>query len=297
MRTTAADDMPPTGEKKRKESQFLEVMKRLRKNNSAKVGMFIFLFLVLCALLAPLIAPYRYDKMDMNSSFATPSWQHPFGCDKFGRDILSRLLYGARYSLGIGLSAQLFGVIAGMALGSFAGYFGGKVDILLMRGIDILQAIPSLLMAIIISTALGGGFINTVLALSIGTVSPACRMTRAQFLTIRDKEFIEAARSIGCSKFRQVVVHILPNAVSPLIVSTTLGTGVAIMNAAALSFIGLGVQPPMPEWGAMLTAGKEYIRYYPHMVLFPGLLIAITVLCLNMFGDGLRDALDPKLKT
>lgn len=282
--------------KVKKQSQFREIMKRLYKNKTSVIGMYIFLALVLAALFAPFISPYRYDEINIANAYAAPSWQHICGTDNLGRDIFSRLLYGAKYSLGLGICAQIMGLTLGVALGCIAGYWGGKIDNLIMRFCDIWQAIPGMLFTIIIASALGTGWFNTVLAMGIGHIPSCCRMIRAQFLTVREKEFIEAEHAINCPTFLVIFKHMLPNALSPLIVSTTMSIGSTIRIAAGLSYLGMGVQPPTPEWGAMVTAGRDYIRYYPHMIIFPALAIAITILAINMFGDGLRDALDPKLK-
>lgn len=280
----------------KKKSQFLATAKRLFHNRAATLGLVIFLIVVILAVLAPVIAPYDYAEMNMLEKNATPSLKHLCGTDDFGRDILSRLLWGARYSISLGICSQFFQLTIGIFLGCIAGYFGGKTEQFIMRCCDIFEAIPNLLLAIIISSALGTGFINTIIALGIGHIASTCRMIRAQFLPLREQEFVEAELSINCSRPRLIFKHMLPNAISPVIVQTTMGIGGCITTAAGLSYLGLGVQPPTPEWGAMLTAAKGYIRYYPHMLLFPGLCIAIVVLALNLFGDGLRDALDPKLK-
>ena len=284
------------GKKHKKDSYFRGVIRRLRKNKSAMAGLFIFLALVVLGLLAPLIAPHDPNEMNLLNAFQWPSKEHWFGTDNYGRDLFSRMLYGARYSLEIGVWVQVFGISIGVVLGSIIGYFGGKVDMILLRLVDILQALPGLLLAIIISSALGTGFINTIIALGISYIPSACRMIRAQFLSQREKEFVEGAKSINCSTTRLIFKHILPSALSPIIVQVTFGIGVTIMSAAALSYIGLGVQPPTAEWGAILVAGKDYLRQYPYLILIPGSCIAILVLGLNMFGDGLRDAMDPKLK-
>ena len=280
----------------KKQSFFVIIMQRVFKNPVATTGLIVFVIMVLLAVLAPLIAPYDYVEMNPLNRFSSPSWKHLCGTDDFGRDIFSRLLYGARYSLSLGIAAQILQLTLGVFLGCIAGYYGGRTEQIIMRACDIMQAIPNLLLAIIISTALGIGFINTVIALGVGHVASSCRLIRAQFLPLRELEYVEAERSINCSASRLIFRHLLPNAVSPLIVQTTMGIGGAITSAAALSFLGLGVQPPTPEWGAMLTAATPYIRYYPYMIYFPGICIAIVVMALNLFGDGLRDALDPKLK-
>lgn len=278
------------------DSQFRGVVKRLSKNKMAVLGFIIFVILILTAILAPVIAPYPYTEMDPTAICSPPSLQHICGTDELGRDIFSRLLYGTRYSLGLGICSQIFTLFFSIILGSVAGYYGGWVDNLIMRMLDVFQAIPGLLLAIVVSTALGTGFVNTVIAMGVGGIPFMSRMLRAQILTVRDKEFLEAAASINCSKKRQIFKYVLPNSIAPLIVSCTMGIGATIMMAASLSYIGLGVQPPTPEWGAMLSSAKTYLRYYPYMLIFPGIMIAITVFALNMFGDGLRDAMDPKLK-
>ncbi len=280
----------------RKESQLSQVLGRMRKNKAAMAGLYIILAMVLLAVVSPLILPYDYAAMDMKNMYAAPTLAHWFGCDDLGRDILSRLLYGSRASLSLGLLATLIATLIGLVLGSIVGYFGGWVDNIIMRLLDILQAIPGMLLAIAISAALGTGFFNTILALSIGGIPMTVRLLRGSILTVRKQEYIEAAEKINCSKFRIITSHILPNSIAPLIVSVTMGIGNTIMSAAALSYIGLGIQPPTPEWGAMLSAGKAVIAKYPHVCIFPGLCIMLVVLAFNMLGDGLRDAMDPKLK-
>lgn len=278
------------------QSQFSQVMRRLRKNKVAMVGLAIILLLIAAALLSPWIMPYDYMAMDMKAMYAAPSSQHLFGCDELGRDIFSRLLFGARASLSLGIITSLAGALIGMVIGSVAGYFGGKTENVIMRLVDIVQAIPGVLLAIAISAALGPGFANTIFALSIGGIPMTVRLLRGSILTVRKQEYIEAAEKINCSKFRIITAHILPNSIAPLIVSVTMGIGNTILAAASLSYIGLGVQPPTPEWGAMLSTGKSVVTKYPHLCIFPGLCIMVVVLCFNMVGDGLRDAMDPKLK-
>lgn len=281
----------------KRENRLVSVFKRIFKNKVATAGLIVILLMIVLAIAAPLIAPYSYETMDFAIKSQTPSLAHICGTDEYGRDIFSRLLYGARYSLSLGLLAQVLHLVFGVFFGSIAGYYGGKVDSTIMRICDIIQSIPNILLAVIVSSALGVGFTNTVIALGIGHITTTARVVRAQFLPLRSKEFVEAEKSINCSNARIIFKHILPNAFAPVIVQTTMGVGGDISTAAALSFLGLGVRPPTPEWGAMLSAAKDYIRYYPHMILFPGLCIAIVVLALNLFGDGLRDALDPRLKT
>lgn len=296
MANSMAAGKAVTMERKKKEGQFSLVMKRLMKNKLAMAGLFITLLLFLLALLSPLIMPYGYDELNMIDRFASPSLSHLCGADEMGRDIFSRLLYGARWSLALGFLATIISTIIGMVIGSVVGYFGGTVDTVIMRLIDILQAIPGILLAIAISACLGSGFVNTIIALSIGGIPMTVRLLRGSIMGVRKMEYLEAAQTINCSVPRLIIKHILPNSISPIIVSVTMGIGNTILMAASLSYIGLGVQPPTPEWGAMLSAGRTYMRDYPHMVLFPGIAIALVVLSLNMLGDGLRDAMDPKLK-
>ena len=284
------------GIRTRRQGQFGQVMHRLRKNKIAMVGLVIMILLIIMALLSPYITPYDYAKTSKADRYAAPSWQHLFGCDGMGRDILSRIMYGARASLWLGLMSTLVATVIGVLLGSLVGYYGGKVDNIVMRILDIIQAIPGMLLSIAISAALGSGIGNTILALSIGGVPMTVRLLRGSILTVRKQEYIEAAEKINCSKWRVITSHILPNSIAPVIVSVTMGIGNTILQAASLSYIGLGVQPPTPEWGAMLSEGKSMITKYPHMCIFPGLAIMLVVLCLNMLGDGLRDAMDPKLK-
>jgi ABC-type dipeptide/oligopeptide/nickel transport system permease subunit len=235
--------------------------------------------------------------MDLKNMYSSSSAAHWMGTDGLGRDQLTRLLYGGRYSLGLGISASFFGAFVGVFLGSLAGYFGGKTETLIMRIMDIWSSIPGMLLCILISAVLGKGFINTVLALSIGAVPESARYIRAQILKERSKEYLEAAESINCSKFSIMFRHLLPNVIQPILVNVTMGIGMTIVMAAALSYIGLGVQPPTPEWGALLSAGRTHILNYPYLIMFPGLVIAVTVLSINLMGDGLRDALDPKLRS
>lgn len=281
---------------KNRKKQHSQVLARLSKNHAAVIGLVILSLLIICAVFAPWIAPYDYTLLDFSNMLATPSKAHIFGCDELGRDIFSRLLFGARYSLVIGLGSVALSVVFGVVIGSIAGFFGGAVDNIIMRLLDIFSSIPGLLMQIAIASVLGTGFDKTILAISVSTMPMYVRILRASIMGVRDREYVEAASSIGCTKERIIVRHVLPNSLSALIVTATMGVASAILMAAGLSYIGLGVQPPTPEWGAMLSGARSYLRDYPHMVIFPGLVIAITVLSLNMLGDGLRDALDPKLK-
>jgi len=280
----------------KKQGNFAAVLHRLKKNKTAMAGLIIFIILAVIAIFSQWLMPYPYEQMDMTSMYSVPSITHWFGTDDLGRDILSRIMYGGRYSLSIGLLATSFSLVIGMAIGAVAGYFGGAVDNIIMRLMDIIQAVPGLLLTIAISAVLGSGFDKTIMALGLSNIPNYVRILRASIMSIRKMEYLEAAESIRCSKLRIIMRHALPNALSPVIVQATMGVANTVLTAASLSFIGLGVQPPTPEWGAMLSAGRNFIRDYPHMVMFPGIFIMITVLSLNMLGDGLRDALDPKLK-
>lgn len=279
-----------------KESQFMAVLKRLKKNKMAMLGLVILIVLVLMAVFAPWITRFPYEEMHVLDKHQTPNATYWFGTDELGRDIFSRIVYGARYSLSLGILAILVSNAIGIVIGAIAGYVGGTTDNILMRLLDIFQAIPGMLLGVIISSVLGAGFTNTILAMAIGNIPMSVRLLRGQVLSIRKQEYLEAAEAINCTRSRIIIRHVLPNSYAPLLVSATMGIGNTIMAAASLSFIGLGIQPPTPEWGAMLTAAKGFFRDHPHEMLFPGLFIMLTVLALNMFGDGLRDALDPKLK-
>lgn len=280
----------------KKQSEFVRVFKELRKNSTAMLGLCILLVEVILVILAPVIAPYDYTAMDIVAAQQGPSAAHWFGTDELGRDIFSRVLYGGRYSISMGVLAVMISTTVGMTIGAIAGYFGGKVDNILMRLLDVIQSLPAMLLSIVLSAVLGPGYFNTILALSVNGMPASARMLRAQMMKVRGNEYIEAAQSINCSKFRIIVRHMIPNSFSPNIVQATMSIAHMIVMAASLSFIGLGVQPPTPEWGAMLTGARQFIRQCPHMVIFPGLAIAVTVLAVNLMGDGLRDALDPKLK-
>jgi len=279
-----------------KTSLLRETLERLVKGPGAKVGVVLLGIIATACIAASLIAPYGFNEMDLANMFATPSRAHLLGTDGLGRDMLTRLLYGGRYSLSLGLSAALFGGAISIVLGSLAGYFGGKTEALIMRLMDIWSSLPAMLMAILISSVLGAGFFNTILALSFGEVAPGVRLIRGQILKERTKEYLEAAESINCSRFAIMFRHLLPNVIAPLIVHMTMGIGFAITMAAALSYIGLGIRPPTPEWGAILADGRFHILKTPHLIMFPGIVIALTVLAINLIGDGLRDALDPKLR-
>ena len=282
--------------KTKKNSQWRDVWRRLRKNRMAMFGLCVLILLVFLAIFADVVAPYGYDDQNYSQMLELPSWQHIMGTDNYGRDIFSRIVYGTRISLLIGFISLAISTIVGSILGACAGYFGGASDTIIMRGSDILMAIPRTVLAIAIATTLGPGLVNAMIAVAIGTIPSFTRVVRASTLTVKDQEYVEAARAIGASNFHIIKKYVFLNVLAPIIVQATLGVGTAILLAASLSFLGIGISPPTPEWGSMLSAARSYMRDYWHMVLFPGLAIMITVLALNLFGDGLRDALDPKLK-
>jgi len=282
--------------KKKKSGPWREVWRRLNQNKAAMLGLLVMVILILAAIFADYVAPYGYDDQDLMRRFQTPNSQHWFGTDNFGRDIFSRIVYGAQVSLKVGLIAVGIAMFIGGALGAVAGFYGGKIDNFIMRFIDVLLAIPSILLAISIVAALGPELRNVMIAVGIGSIPSYGRIVRASVLSLRDQEFIEAARAVGADDTRLILKHIIPNSMAPLIVQATIGVANAILSAAGLGFIGLGIQPPLAEWGAMLNSGRQYIRDYPHLTAFPGLAIMITIFALNLLGDGLRDALDPRLK-
>lgn len=282
--------------KTKKNSQWRDVWRRLRKNRMAMFGLCVLILLAFLAIFADVVAPYGYDDQNYSQMLELPSWQHIMGTDNYGRDIFSRIVYGTRISLLIGFISLAISTVVGSILGACAGYFGGASDTIIMRGSDILMAIPRTVLAIAIATTLGPGLVNAMIAVAIGTIPSFTRVVRASTLTVKDQEYVEAARAIGASNFHIIKKYVFPNVLAPIIVQATLGVGTAILLAASLSFLGIGISPPTPEWGSMLSAARSYMRDYWHMVLFPGLAIMITVLALNLFGDGLRDALDPKLK-
>ena len=289
---------PVKQKKRKKKSQVRAIFERIAVNKPAMAGLVVLGLLILVAVFAPLIAPYSVTEQDFSYVLKGPNAQHLFGTDNLGRDIFSRCVYGARYSLALGLSASLFAAIVGNGAGIIIGYIGGKVDMIGMRICDVLTAIPGQLLAIVISTAAGAGFVQTIFAMSIGGIPMSARNSRAMCLRERQMEYLEAAHSINVPKLKIMFKHMLPNVMAPALVGTTMSVGNSIMGAAGLSFIGLGIQPPTPEWGAILTAGKQYVSFPNgiYMMLFPGILIAIVVLAVNLFGDGLRDAMDPRLK-
>lgn len=282
----------------KKQGQFHGIWIRLRKSKAAMLGLIIFGTIALIAILAGFMFDYETVVIAQNidERLLPPGGEHLLGTDSYGRDILARVVYGARISLIIGITTVTVALSIGCLIGALAGFYGGWLDNIVMRIMDVFLSIPSLLLAIAVVASLGPGIVNIMIAVGVAIIPGYSRVMRATILSIRNKEYIEAARAVGTGDFRIIYRHILPNSIGPVIVQATLGVGDIIITAASLSFLGLGIQPPAPEWGAMLSEGREYIRYLPHLVIFPGLSIMITVLSLNLLGDGLRDALDPRLK-
>ena len=274
------------------------VWHQLKRNKGAIIGLVLILLVIILALCAPLIYDYKTDivKNHVRERMLPPSTEHWFGTDDLGRDILARVIWGARYSLAVGVVAVMFALVVGVTLGAIAGYVGGVFEDIVMRVCDIFSSIPSVLLAIAVVSAMGKSTVNLMIAVGLASSAPFTRVARAAVLVVRDEEYVEAARAIGMRDWQIILDHILPNCVSQIIVQATLRVGSAIISAAQLSFLGLGVPAPAPEWGSMLSTGRQFIRDYSYMTLFPGLAIMLCVLSLNLLGDGLRDALDPKLK-
>lgn len=286
-----------------KDIGFNHSFQRLFKNTGALIGLCLIVFFIILGLFASLISPYDPTQIHADSLRVPPFWheqgsfQFILGTDDVGRDLLSRLIYSAQTSIMIGISIVMLSLLTGTFLGLYAGYYGGWVDRIIMRFIDILMALPSILLAIVIVAILGPGIKNSIIAVSIVAIPSFVRVIRAQVLVERQKEYVQAARAIGASNHHILFRQIFPNCLSPLIVQATLGFSDGILNVAALGFLGLGAQPPLPEWGSMLADSRGYIESAPWMVTFPGLCILFCVIGFNLLGDGLRDSLDPKLKT
>lgn len=280
----------------KKESTFKMTLSRLVHNKMALISGIVFLLLCLIAIFAPLIAPYDYYTVDTTKTFIKPCAEHLLGTDQFGRDIFSRVVYGGRWSLTLGVASSLVSTVLGIIVGSIAGYFGDVVDTVVMRIIDVVQCIPGILLTICISVLLGSGLVNTVIAMSFGGIWGTARMLRGQILTVRESEYVEAARATNNPSFRTILKYVLPNSIQQTIIQACLGVGGSISMISGLSFLGLGIQPPIPEWGAMLNDGRMYMRYYPNMLIAPCVMIALTILSISLFGDGLRDAMDPRMK-
>lgn len=274
-----------------------DAMRRFMRNRLAVFGLAVVLFFAFLAIFADILAPHPYDKVYFTKVLLLPFTDpaHPLGTDEVGRDYLSRLIYGARTSMLVGMTVQLIAVTVGVTLGGLAGYLGGKVDFVISRIIDIMTAFPGILFAILLISLWGGGLFNVIVALSITSWIGIARLTRGQLLSLREKEYIEAARSTGVNKGNIIFKHLIPNALTPILVAVSFGVPAAIFGEAGLSFLGIGVNDPIASWGKMVGVSNAYVRVYWHLALFPTLLIALTMLGFSFLGDGLRDALDPKL--
>lgn len=278
-------------------SQKQMVWRNFVHHRMAILGGVIVSIFVLCAIFAPWVAPHDPFKISLQRVLQPPSFEHPLGTDQLGRDMLSRIIYGARVSLTIGLVAVAIGVLGGVPAGAIAGFYGGKADLIFQRAMDVLLALPGILLALVVIAVLGVGLFNTMIAIGIASIPVYARLVRGLVLSIKEQEYISAARALGIGNLRTVFRHIMPNCLGPIIVVSSLEMATAILAAAGLGFLGLGAQPPTPEWGTMLSDGRLFLRTAHHLVTFPGLAIVLAVLGFNLLGDGLRDALDPKLKT
>lgn len=272
-----------------------EAWKRFRRNPTATIGLVVVIILILVAIFAPLIAPYDYQKQDYLAMMQSPSAAHLFGTDQFGRDIFSRCIYGARYSLVIALFCTIAAFFSGGLLGIIAGYFGGKADTIIMRIMDVFQSIPMIMMAMCIVAVMGNGIPQLVAAIMFASMPTMARNNRAAILRVRGNDYIESSEAIGCSQFRLILKHMIPNAVGVMIIYFVGFLAVSIMMMSSMSYIGVGLAAPTPEWGLILNDGKSYLTSAPYMMLFPALMIMITCFAFNLMGDGLRDAFDPKL--
>ena len=297
VKTKAAEAAEPVRLKKR--SYWGEVWHRLKKNPVSIICLVFLVVLIGAILLSPWIAPYDYTESDLTLRYALPSAQHIMGCDDHGRDLFSRLLVGGRYSLMVAVISVAIGIVFGMIVGALCGFFGKLTDNILMRFMDVIMAIPGMMMAICISVSLGSGVWQTALAIAVGTIPVIARQLRGSTLLIHDQEYIEAARSFGESNAKIILTHVIPNTLAPIIVQTSLYLGGSIMAIAGLSFIGLGVQPPTPEWGNILNNGMDNLYEFAtrwHVFVFPALFIILTMLAFNLLGDGRRDAMDPRMR-
>lgn len=285
-----------TTSQKTANSQFTIALRQFRRNKLAIIGIIGICIIVFACLNVSWLTPYEFDKQSVMEKFAPLSWAHPFGTDQYGRDLLTRLLKGGQISLLVGLCAISIGAAVGSILGCSAAYFGGKYEVAVMRIIDIFMSMPSLLMAAAVATVLGTGLWKSVIAIAIAQIASMTRIMHSTALTVAGQDYLEAAHALGASKTREIFKHVFPNCLPSMVVQFAMRFGNCVTSVASLSFLGLGVQPPTPEWGSILNAGKVYIRSYPPIVIFPGLMLALTLICVNFVGDGLRDALDPRMK-
>lgn len=273
-----------------------DILQSLFKNKRAMAGLIFILILIICAVFADVIAPYPMTQQNLQNALQKPGGAHLLGTDALGRDVLSRIIYGTRVSLTVGIAAVFISLTIGGTLGLVAGYYGGKVDGFIMRLADILLSIPSILLAIAIVASFGSGMTNLIIAIGVGNIPIYTRVVRAAVMSIREKQFIEAAHATGEPNLKIMRKHILPNVLSPIIVQSTMGIASSILSAAGLGFIGLGIEASVAEWGTMLSVGREHIRTHAYLTIYPGLAIMLTILSFNLLGDGLRDAIDPKLR-
>lgn len=287
------------GKKKlvKKKSHAGEVWGRFKKNKTGIIGLVLFSLILFIVIFADVIVPYSASiEPNIPERLQGPSMNHIMGTDSFGRDVFARLVHGSRNSLLVGIGAVFIGMLVGGILGAVSGYYGGKIDNIIVRITDMIMCIPMMLLVLTLVAALGSSLMNVLLAMMISNIPGYTRVVRSAVLTVVDQDYIEAAHSCGSPDRWIILKHIIPNAIGPIIVQTTMSIGTMILNAAGISFLGMGIQPPTPEWGAMLNEAKNFMLDYPYLVIFPGIAIGITALGLNLMGDGLRDALDPKLK-
>lgn len=273
-----------------------EAWKRLRKNKTAMAGMIILISLLLIAVFANFIAPYDYRTQDYSAILQTPSSKHIFGTDYLGRDLFSRCVYGTRYSLPIGILSVFIGLVTGGLLGLIAAYFGGNVDLVIMRIMDVIRAVPSTLLCIALVATFGNGLFQLIVAMTFGSMAGMVTSVRTAVFMIKNADYVESSKAIGVSNFMIMIRHLLPNAIGMIVINAVGGIAGSILTVSTLSYIGIGITAPIPEWGAILSEGKTYLSVAPHVALFPGLCIGITVIAFNLFGNGLRDAFDPRLK-
>ena len=297
MSTVQTEKNPSTMKKSNPRSEaFKTFMKRLLKNKAAVVGGIVILFIILVGILGPFLVKTDPNAQNILNKLQPPSKEHWFGTDNFGRDIFSRIVNGTKLTLTVGFLSVFIGGVIGVVLGIVSGYYGGAIDTITMRLMDILLAFPGILLALAIVSVLGGSLINVIIAVGIFSIPAFARIVRGSTLQVKNLEYIDAVRALGASDIRIIFRHILPNIMSPIIVQATMRIATAILTASGLAFLGLGAQPPAAEWGAMLSDGRTYMHNAGHMVLIPGMMIVVVVLAFNIFGDGLRDALDPKMK-
>ncbi len=281
----------------KKNSQVKEIWRRFKKSKTAMLGLVLLVFILLIAIFADLIVPYQEAiTQDPANRLQGPSAEHWFGTDEIGRDLFARIVHGSRYSLLIGISTSIFALLIGGLRGAAAGYYGKTVDNVIMRLVDVVMTVPPILLSLAVVAALGANLRNLLIAITISCVPSMVRMVRSVVLTVIDNDYIEAARSYGGSDLRIILKYVIPNALGPIIVTTTMNVSSMILSASGLSFLGMGVQPPAPEWGALLSDARQYMFNAPYLLYIPGIFIVLAALCFNLAGDGLRDALDPKLK-